>query len=77
MGTVPNRWYVAIFKTNGIPAAFGMMGVDLPRPRRRLSWQADGIRMTPTHAGVTRVERELAGLADSCGGCADGWGVLA
>jgi hypothetical protein len=35
------------------------------------------VRMAPTHAGITRVERELGGLADSCGGCADGWGVLA
>ncbi len=35
------------------------------------------VRMVPTHAGVTRVERELAGIADSCGGRADGWGVLA
>ena len=33
--------------------------------------------MAPSHAGVTRVERELAGLAEACGGVADGWGVLA
>ncbi len=33
--------------------------------------------MAPTHAGVTRVERELAALAESCGGLADGWGILA
>ena len=42
------------------------------------SWQVRVVvRMTPTYAGVTRLERELAALADSCGGRADGWGVLA
>lgn len=35
------------------------------------------VRMVPTHAAVTRVERELATAAESCGGQADGWGVLA
>jgi len=35
------------------------------------------VRMVPTYAGITRTEEELAGIADSCGGCADGWGILA
>jgi hypothetical protein len=35
------------------------------------------VRMVPTHAGVTRMEREFGAAAESCGGRADGWGVLA
>lgn len=35
------------------------------------------VRMVPTYAGVNRIERELAAAAESCGGQADGWGVLA
>jgi hypothetical protein len=35
------------------------------------------VRMVPTYAGITRVEQELAAVADACGGCPDGWGILA
>ena len=34
------------------------------------------VRMVPSHAGITRIERELGAAAASCGGQADGWGVL-
>ncbi|QEL13449.1 ribonuclease E inhibitor RraB [Limnoglobus roseus] len=34
------------------------------------------VRIVPTHADITRLEQELGHLAESCGGQADGWGVL-
>jgi hypothetical protein len=34
------------------------------------------VRLLPRYASVTRVENELASLAESCGGRADGWGVM-
>lgn len=34
-------------------------------------------QMIPTHQAITAAEKELAGLADSFGGCSDGWGFMA
>lgn len=34
------------------------------------------VPMIPTHAGITEMEQKLGKIAESCGGDADGWGVL-
>ncbi|RLS56486.1 MAG: ribonuclease E inhibitor RraB [Planctomycetota bacterium] len=34
------------------------------------------VPMIPTHAGITEMEQKLGKIAESCGGEADGWGVL-
>jgi hypothetical protein len=40
-------------------------------------WQVRVIvRMVPTHSKITRMEMELATLAEACGGRSDGWGIL-
>jgi hypothetical protein len=40
-------------------------------------WQVQVVvRMTPSHAEISRVEAELGTLADAHGGRSDGWGIL-
>lgn len=48
--------------------------VSVPSVDEEGIWQVTGSRhMAPTHAEITRIERELTVLAESFGGYPDGW----